>query len=86
MRGPFMPNARVHHCGALHCYAKALVVLDTAGARLADMLALLARKDNRSVVEVVAFSPKNDLIVSGSRDQTLKVWDAGVSALTPSNP
>ena len=81
-----MPNARVHHCGALHCYAKVLVVLDTAGARLADMLALLARKDNRSVVEVVAFSPKNDLIVSGSRDQTLKVWDAGAWALIPLNP
>ena len=46
------------------------------------MLALLARKDNRSVVEVVAFSPKNDLIVSGSADGRIKVWDAG----TPSPP
>ena len=34
----------------------------------------------------VAFSPDGKTIVSGSRDKTLKVWDAGVSALTPSNP
>ena len=34
----------------------------------------------------VAFSPDGKTIVSGSRDQTLKVWDAGASALTPSNP
>ena len=33
----------------------------------------------------VAFSPDGKTIVSGSY-QTLKVWDAGVSALTPSNP
>ena len=31
----------------------------------------------------VAFSPDGKTIVSGSRDQTIKVWDAGVSALTP---
>ena len=37
-------------------------------------------------VRSVAFSPDGKTIVSGSRDQTLKVWDAGVSALTPSNP
>ena len=34
----------------------------------------------------VAFSPDGKTIVSGSRDQTLKVWDAGASTLTPSNP
>ena len=34
----------------------------------------------------VAFSPDGKTIVSGSRDQTIKVWDAGVSALTPLNP
>ena len=34
----------------------------------------------------VAFSPDGKTIVSGSYDQTIKVWDAGVLALTPSNP
>jgi WD40 repeat protein len=34
----------------------------------------------------VAFSPDGKSIVSGSSDMTLKVWDSGVSALTPSNP
>ena len=37
-------------------------------------------------VRSVAFSPDGKTIVSGSADKTLKVWDAGVSALTPSNP
>ena len=37
-------------------------------------------------VTSVAFSPDGKTIVSGSYDQTLKVWDAGVLALTPSNP
>ena len=34
----------------------------------------------------VAFSPDGKTIVSGSNDKTIKVWDAGVSAPTPSNP
>ena len=34
----------------------------------------------------VAFSPDGKTIVSGSHDKTLKVWDAGVSALASSNP
>ena len=37
-------------------------------------------------VASVAFSPDGKSIVSGSWDKTLKVWDAGESALTPSNP
>jgi WD40 repeat protein len=37
-------------------------------------------------VRSVAFSPDGKTIVSGSYDQTIKVWDAGVSALTPLNP
>ena len=37
-------------------------------------------------VRSVAFSPDGSTIVSCSDDQTIKVWDAGVSALTPSNP
>ena len=31
-------------------------------------------------VTSVAFSPDGATIVSGSRDQTIKVWDAGVSS------
>ena len=34
----------------------------------------------------VAFSPDGKTIVSGSRDKTIKVWDAGVPALTPLTP
>ena len=34
----------------------------------------------------VAFSPDGKTIVSGSRDKTLKVWDAGAWALIPLNP
>ena len=41
---------------------------------------------HRREVSSVAFSPDGKTIVSGSDDKTLKVWDAGVSALTPSNP
>ena len=37
-------------------------------------------------VASVAFSPDGKTIVSGSYDQTLKVWDAGAWAPTPSNP
>ena len=54
----------------------------------AASLELKADKENAHSREVlsVAFSPDGKTIVSGSRDKTLKVWDAGVSALTPSNP
>ena len=34
----------------------------------------------------MAYSPDGKSIVSGSYDETLKVWDAGVLALPPSNP
>ena len=54
----------------------------------ADSLELKAEKQSAhsSLVTSVAFSPDGKTIVSGSYDQTLKVWDAGASALTPSNP
>jgi WD40 repeat protein len=37
-------------------------------------------------VNSVAFSPDGKTIVSGSDDETLKVWDAGAWALIPLNP
>ena len=37
-------------------------------------------------VNSVAFSPDGSTIVSGSSDQTIKAWDAGVSVHSPSNP
>ena len=47
----------------------------------------MARWDAHSgYVLSVAFSPDGKTIVSGSDDKTLKVWDAGAWALTPSNP
>ena len=51
-------------------------------------LELMAKKPNahRDRVTSVAFSPDGKTIVSGSADKALKVWDAGVLALTPSNP
>ena len=55
---------------------------------MAASLELKAEKQSAhsSVVYSVAFSPDGKTIVSGSGDKTIKVWDAGVSALTPSNP
>ena len=55
---------------------------------MAGTLELITSKESahRDYVLSVAFSPDGKTIVSGSRDKTLKVWDSGVSALTPSNP
>ena len=53
----------------------------------AASLELKAEKQSAhsNVVNSVAFSPDGKTIVSGSDDQTLKVWDAGVSAPTHPN-
>ena len=54
-------------------------------ACLADKLELLSEKTNAHSHHVmsVAFSPDGTKIVSGSNDQTIKVWDSG--APEPSN-
>ena len=54
----------------------------------AASLELKAEKENAhsDCINSVAFSPDGKSIVSGSDDQTLKVWDAGVSAPTHPNP
>ena len=54
-------------------------------ACLADKLELLSEKTNAHSGRIfsVAFSPDGTMIVSGSHDKTIKVWDSG--ALQPSN-
>ena len=51
----------------------------------AASLELKAKKKSAHSYSVtsVAFSPDGKTIVSGSNDQTIKVWDAGVSTDTP---
>ena len=56
--------------------------------RVAVSMELKAEKESAHshYVMSVAFSPDGKTIVSGSGDAMIKVWDAGVTALTPSNP
>ena len=51
-------------------------------------LELKAEKQDAHIGDVnsVAFSPDGKTIVAGSYNWTLKVWDAGVSALASSSP
>jgi len=51
-------------------------------------LELKAEKENAhsKAVASVAFSPDGATIVSGSGDQTIKVWDAGSLARPVSHP
>jgi WD40 repeat protein len=55
---------------------------------VAASLELKAEKQSAhsSGVTSVAFSPDGKTIISGSRDQTLKVWSAGRLARTPPAP
>ena len=55
----------------------------TAPVLAAASLELKAENRNAhsNCINSVAFSPDGKTIVTGSDDQTLKVWDAGVSAL-----
>ena len=50
----------------------------------AASLELKAEKQSAhsDIIWSVGFSPDGKTIVSGSSDKTLKVWDAGASALT----
>jgi WD40 repeat protein len=52
---------------------------------LADILELVSEKTDAhsGTVYSVAFSPDGTKIVSGSYDETIKVWDSG--ALSPQN-
>ena len=54
----------------------------------AASLELKAENENAhsDCINSVAFSPDGKTIVSGSDDETLKVWDAGAWALIPLNP
>ena len=60
----------------------------TAPVLAAASLELKAEQQDAhgNFVNSVAFSPDGKTIVSGSEDLTIKVWDAGVSALTHPNP
>ena len=46
---------------------------------VADKLELLSEKTNAhsNMINSVAFSPDGTKIVSGSADETIKVWDSG---------
>ncbi len=52
---------------------------DASLACLADKLELLSEKTNAHIgtISSVAFSPDGTKIVSGSNDETIKVWDSG---------
>ena len=78
--GPMLPNARMQPNTSLLLYFFSLV-----RRMIATLINCVAEKTNAhsGLVFSVAFSPDGTKIVSGSRDQTIKVWDFG--AQEPSN-
>ena len=53
---------------------------------LASRNPLATLRGHATPVRTLEFSPDGSTIVSCGVDQTLKVWDAGASALASSNP
>jgi Tol biopolymer transport system component len=73
-------NTTVSESGPLQAAARAAV--DKAAAEKAIAESVVTLKGHSSFVYVVAFSPDGKRIVSGSRDNTLKVWDAATGEET----
>ena len=73
-----LPNARMQPNTSLLLYFFSLV-----RRMIATLINCVAEKTNSGWVFSVAFSPDGTKIVSGSQDQTIKVWDFG--APEPSN-
>ena len=84
------PTTRASKCGVrmpsqpLHIQPSVHTLMPLTGA---SSLALVAEKQNAhsNWVTSVAFSPDGKTIVSGSYDNTLKVWGA-LAALAPAHP
>ena len=62
-----------------------LILLPPPNAESLNELSKVENTDPTAIVSV-QFDPDGKTIVSGGYSGTLKVWDAGASALTPSNP
>ena len=62
-----------------------LILLPPPNAESLNELGKVENADPTAIMSV-QFDPDGKTIVSGGYSGTLKVWDAGVSAPTPSNP
>ena len=62
-----------------------LILLPPSNAESLNELGKVENADPTAIMSV-KFDPDGKTIVSGGYSGTLKVWDAGASALTPSNP